>query len=177
MIGHWWLVTWVTYGSWLPGDPRGFKTWRKREYVPPVYGTAQPDELTYNPDDYKDRLQHARQLCPTEIRLSGPARRICCDAIRADIAEISIAPAILAVATQHVHLIAKFGDCRIRPTVGRMKFAATQQLHLTKIIAGRIWAKGCHMESLPNQDAFEQAFHYVADHESEGAHLLRWKVD
>jgi hypothetical protein len=34
-MDKYWLVTWVTYGSWLPGDPRGFRTFRGREYVPP----------------------------------------------------------------------------------------------------------------------------------------------
>ena len=43
-MAKWWLVSWTTYGTWLPGDERGYCTWRKRTYVAPPKRFAKPGE-------------------------------------------------------------------------------------------------------------------------------------
>ncbi len=45
------LITWTTYGYWLPGDPRGFRTRRAKEYVHPPERYS--DGATYEPEKYK----------------------------------------------------------------------------------------------------------------------------
>ena len=57
----WWLVTFGTYGVWLPGDPRGFQTWRGREYVPPPARYAKPGEATYDPAPHRTRYAAAKR--------------------------------------------------------------------------------------------------------------------
>src|SRR5258708_35638890 len=61
-IMTWWLVTWSTYGSWLPGDPRGFQIWRGQEYVPPPKRYAKPGEDTYDRSKYVQRHQEAKSM-------------------------------------------------------------------------------------------------------------------
>ena len=94
-----------------------------------------------------------------------------------DIESLPVVPAILSVAPCHVHVIAKFGGLKIRPTVGRFRSAATQRLHECGIENQRIWAKGCHMESLPDEDAFLQAFEYVRQHDKQKAQLKIWQLE
>ena len=38
-------LIWGTYGSWLPGDPRGFRTRRHREHVEGDYKHPPPPGL------------------------------------------------------------------------------------------------------------------------------------
>ena len=111
------------------------------------------------------------------ISLSSEQRTIVDGALAADLAKLSLVPAIQSVAAQHVHLLAKFGSLRIRPTVGRLKSAATQKLHECGIASLRIWAKGEHMESLPTEQLFLNAFEYVRRHEDEGAVVRIWRME
>lgn len=179
MMGKWWLVTFSTYGSWLPGDPRGFKTWRKRKYAPPPDGQSHFGEPTYNPEDYTEEHERTQRVTKEAVTFSENARRHVLEAIVEDVESLAISPAILAVAGRHVHMIAKFGGFKIRPTVGRFRFAATKRLTEHELHDGenRLWAKGCHMQSLPNKEAFLQALEYVRHHVDEGAEVYIWQLE
>jgi hypothetical protein len=172
----WWLVTWGTYASWLPGDPRGFRTWRRREYVPPPSGSAQGGERVYDPVAYRERHREARERLtapPFYLRLAD--RQIARSALVAEIEHVQIVPAILAVAKSHVHLVAQFGDLRIRHVVGRLKAVATLSIRKQQSSPhARIWAAGCHMKSLSSEDDFATAFRYVVEHRERGALVHRW---
>lgn len=169
-----WFVTWGTYGVWLPGDPRGFRTWRGRAYVPPPRRYAQHGEIPYNPAEFRDLHEQSSLAIDSSVTLMQRQREIVRQAIVEDLRTIEVVPAILSVGGQHVHLIARFGVRLIRPTVGRLKAAATRALSQTSIDAKRVWAKGCHMESLTTPLAFRNAFEYVRDHEAQGAVLQVW---
>jgi hypothetical protein len=83
----WWLVTWSTYGSWLPGDPRGFQTWRGKEYVPPPKRYAKPGEETYDPSKYAKTYQLAKVMVPEPVKLTQVQRQFAVDAVVAEIAK------------------------------------------------------------------------------------------
>ncbi|HXY32980.1 MAG TPA: hypothetical protein VEI07_02070 [Planctomycetaceae bacterium] len=171
----WWLVTWGTYGSWLPGDPRGFRTWRRREYVPPPDGRALGGEPLYDPAAYAERHRRARErLTAPPVCLTLTDRRIACSALVAEIDHLRIVPAILAVAKSHVHLVAQFGEIKIRTVVGRLKAAATRSLRQGALTTAPTWATGCHMKSLYREADFTAGFRYVVEHREEGAVLHRW---
>jgi hypothetical protein len=174
----WWLITWGTYGSWLPGDPRGFRTWRRREYVPPPYGKAEGGEPTYDPSAYAEQHDDARsRLTSTAVSLTVADRREACSALVGEIATIRIVPAILAVAKHHAHFIAQFGELEIRPTIGRLKAAATRSMRNASFDAPLLWAKGCHMESLNSDDDFLGAYQYVEQHQAQGAAIHKWEAN
>jgi hypothetical protein len=174
----WWLITWGTYGSWLPGDPRGFRTWRRREYVPPTYGKAQSGERIYDPAAYTERLDESRsRLTSTAVSLTVHERREACSALVVEIAAVRIVPAILAVAKHHAHLISQFGDLEIRPTVGRLKAAATRSMKDPSFDPPSVWAKGCHMESLNSENDFVAAYQYVEQHGAQGAVIHKWDTN
>ncbi|MCH8828678.1 MAG: hypothetical protein IID45_03770 [Planctomycetes bacterium] len=177
MMGKWWLVTFGTYGQWLPGDPRGFKTWRGHRYVPPTYGKNRFGEPTYDPDIFREEYQTAQRMVGDLVAFSMDHRRLVAYAISDDLESLPIVPSILAVTNLHVHLIAKFGGLKIRPSVGRFRSAATQKMHENGVIGERFWAKGCHMESLADEETFLQGFEYVKSHEQQGAVVKIWQLD
>jgi hypothetical protein len=175
MVKHW-FVTWTTYGSWLPGDPRGFQTWRARTYVPPPKRYAKSDEPTYDAAAYRDEWEMAKQMCPNAVRLTREEQRLALDAIVQAIYPLQMTPRILAIGDWHAHLIAQFYLLPIRPTVGRFKNAATNAIP-NPGSRKRIWTDGCHMESLPGTVALRYATDYVRRHAEQGALVYEWQYD
>ena len=173
--GKWWLVTCTTFGTWLPGDPRGFQTWRGHRYIPPPKRYAKPGEPTYRAEDYANEYQLSRDALTQEpVRFNAEQCIVVANAIIEEIATTTVLPAILAVGDVHSHLLAKFGSLRIRTTMGRFKSAATTQLHLDDIDSDRVWTRGCHMKSKPARKEFISAFRYLQRHETEGCAVHIW---
>jgi hypothetical protein len=104
-------------------------------------------------------------------------RREACSALVVEIAALRIVPAILAVAKRHAHFISQFGELEIRPTVGRLKAAATRSMKNVCCDAPSLWAKGCHIESLNTEDDFVAAYQYVEQHRSRGAAIHKWNAN
>lgn len=176
-MGHWWLVTWNTYGTWLPGDPRGFRTWRGHEYVPPPQRYAKPGEPVYDSREYAARQMATRAITDTPVRLTPSQQQFTLAAIVNDIAELPMTPAVMSVGTDHVHLLARFGSLKIRPTVGRLKSMATRAIKEADptFDPNRAWAKDCHERRLDDESAYRTGFAYVQRHTDEGALIHIWR--
>ena len=170
-----WLVTWTTFGTWLPGDRRGFQTWRGREYVPPPRRYAKPGEPVYGPAAYAGRRRDAaRSLTQAPVTLSPGQIVTAADAIAADCDPAGVVAAALAVGPHHVHLLARFGPRPIRRVAGRLKTAATRGLHDGGFAPPRVWCRNEHLKSKPVGKPFEDPFAYVAKHVREGARVIVW---
>jgi hypothetical protein len=175
-MNGWWLVTWTTYGSWLPGDPRGFRTWRGYERVAPPPRFATNSDDTYEPTKYSDRYAKAKTLCSAAVRLNTDHRATAVRAIVSDVDAMQIPAAVLAVADWHVHFVGQFGSRPIRPTVGRLKSVATRAIKEldNNFDPKRSWTKGCHMKSLNDDASLIAACRYVARHAAQGAVVYTW---
>ncbi len=174
-MDRFWFVTWTTYGSWLPGDPRGFRTRRGHEYVPPPARYAKDGEPVYDPRQYSERYRASRTLVPAAVKLNAEEIRLAQLAIVEEIGSLAMRPLILAVGATHFHLISQFHGIWIRPTVGRLKAAATRALP-NPGTRKRLWTKECHMESLNTDAALEQAVDYVRRHRDQGALIHEWDL-
>lgn len=175
-MNGWWLVTWTTYGSWLPGDARGFRTWRGRERVAPPRRFATHSDDVYEPARYVTRYREAVAQCSTGVCLNVTHRQVALKAIVEDVNALNLPAAVLAVADWHVHLVAQFGGLPIRPTVGRFKSEATRAIKAAddNYEPKRSWTKGCHMESLKDDASLDAACRYVAGHVLQGAVVYTW---
>ena len=65
-----WLVSWTTYGTWLPGDKRGYCTWRGGVYVPPPKRYASPGEPTYVAAAHEQVRKLAESVCEEAVYFS-----------------------------------------------------------------------------------------------------------
>jgi hypothetical protein len=170
----WWLVTWTTYASSLPGDPRGFRMWRGREYIPPPKRYAKPGEPTYHPAPYRERHAMYKAATGTPVRLTTAEQVLLLPAIVAEIDAIPLVAAIISIDAQHVHLFAQFGTMPIRRIVGRLKAAATRIWHEQGGDSSRLWSRNCDMKSKPTRELFTSAFRYVDAHRGHGAIVYKW---
>jgi hypothetical protein len=74
----WFHITWNTYGTWLPGDPRGFRSHNHRIHSSGTYKSPPP------PGEHHLLHQRAkRELKREPIRLNAEQQRIALDAVLA----------------------------------------------------------------------------------------------
>ena len=171
----WWLVSWSTYGTWLPGDPRGYRTWRGKRHVPPPKRYAAPGEATYEPAPHRELLALARKSMNEEpVFLSPDERRTAAEAMREEFELIPVEPSILAVAEWHVHVLVRVGGYPLRTAAGRLRAAATRLLHIRGTPGRKVWCQGCDLESKNDDSAIETAFRYVERHDAQGACVDIW---
>ncbi len=129
MVAHK-LISWTTYATWLPGDKRGYCTWRGKQYVPPPKRYAKPGEAIYRASEHTHVRDLAKSICDDPVYLTNNEMKIALAAIVREIAEIPIVPAIMSLGEWHVHWLCYFGTLKIRPVVSRVKAAATRELNV-----------------------------------------------
>ena len=119
-IGY--MLTWTTYGTWLPGDYRG--------YV--VNGKTLPgsDKI----------LERNRQKSPA-VKLTKQERKTVEQTILAEAKEIDQQVESLTVCSNHVHLLVRRHTQSIEEVVSRYKSMTTRALW-QKGRKGRVWTKG-----------------------------------
>ena len=101
----WYHVTVSTYGAWLPGDPRGWRSRHHREHVDGDYKNPPP------PGKY-DKLHGAaiKSMKREPIVLPTEIRATVMETLRDALEHYGITVAIIAVAGKHAHVLAQFGE-------------------------------------------------------------------
>jgi hypothetical protein len=176
-MAKWWLISWTTYATWLPGDKRGYRTWRGRQHIPPPKRYAKPGEAPYQPIEHVAVRELAESIIDEPVFLSREQTQIALDAMAAEIAEIDIVPAIMSVGDWHVHWLCYFGPLEIRRIVERVKAAATRELNRRGFHGKRPWTKGCNMRSKSSRRDCRNAYKYVRDHRDQGCLIYEWPID
>jgi hypothetical protein len=172
--GKCWLITWTTYGSWLPGDPRGFQTRDARQYVPPPARYAPPGAVAYRPAPYRGLHRYAQALTEDVVRLSWPECQTALEAMVEEVRELALLPRAMSVAPTHVHFLGRFGSLLIKATVGRLKSAATRRLE--GFSAERhAWCRDCHIKSIVGEQAVQKAVEYIRRHVEEDGVVHVWE--
>jgi len=118
------MLTWTTYGSWLPGDKRGY---------------VQDGQIL--PGNVRTLERNKQRQRSTTVRLSTREKQIVHRVILTEAQKLVHQIEVCAVFSNHVHLVARPHSESIEEVVGRYKSVTTRALwqHGRK---GRIWTKG-----------------------------------
>lgn len=159
----WYHVTAGTYGTWLPGDPRG---WRSRHHRRHVEG-----DYKHRPtEDFSQLHKWTRgELDGKPVTLTCPQRTVVGQALVAAFLQKQVELLSLSMGGQHLHLLARFGALPIRPTVGWAKKIAYHALVHAGWKQGAVWAARCQMIPITGRDHQVNAYGYILDHAHEGA--------
>lgn len=161
---RWFHCTTHTYGAWLSGDPRGFRTRHHREHVEGDYKNRPPA------GKYDSQLVRSRQLLKQPaVVLPVEFRAAVGGAVVERLIQCGAQVLALSCSGQHVHLLAKMPGGEVpRQWVGRAKMHATFILRRLGW-AGELWA--VRSKIIPVRDRRHQlnVFNYVLDHATEGA--------
>ncbi len=159
----WYHVTGGTHGSWLPGDPRGWRARHHREHVDGDYKNP-PPKGKY------DALHASSQgaLRDPPVRLNPSQRRVALEAIVEKLKALGVEVIAASVDAVHYHVLGRFAGGAVRGPVGQAKGVSSRLLGKHGL-AGAVWAKRCR--PLPVRDRSHQVnvFHYIRGHVEKGA--------
>lgn len=159
----WYHVSSSTYGTWLRGDPRGWRARLHRAHVEGDYKNPPPQGT------YDQLYQRSRRLLKKPpVRLDRVQRRIAAEAMVDRLRELGAEVIAASVDTVHYHILARFPDGRVRQRVGLAKKHAWHLLH-DRGMTGRAWAKRCHALPIADRQHQVNVYHYIASHAAQGA--------
>jgi hypothetical protein len=154
-----------TYGTWLPGDPRGFRTKHERQHIEGDYRNPPPM------GKYNGLYDSARESMKREpVHLSVPLRPLVLDEFLDSFRKSKIEIASISVGKVHFHVLARFPEHDPRRYVGFAKQRSAANLRQAGHIGwGGLW--GLKSECVPICDHrhFWKAFGYILDHAKQGS--------
>lgn len=165
----WYHIILTTYGAWLPGDPRGFRTRHHREHVegdyknPPARGEHGTLETT------------AREsLKQPPVQLSPAFRAVVGATLRERLEGLGALVVCVAVSSRHVHLLAKMPPGQVSSWTGAAKRHAWFAIR-DNGWQGKLWAKRGKPVHVRNREHQLNVFRYIIEHESVGAWVWKWR--
>ena len=123
---RWFHVIATTYGAWLPGDPRGFRTRHHRDHVDGDYKSPPPAGI------YEGLHRKSAELLRHDPAvLSVAQRELVGIALRTRLDELGALLIAISVSGQHVHMLLKVSPKLVRKLVGIAKMHAWFELRKT----------------------------------------------
>ncbi len=150
------LITWTTYGTWLPGDPRG-------------YGTLDAKQ-TFRGDDQKLHQWAEDHLARESIRLGATGLKIVAGVLR-ELFAADQRLIVAAVAPVHCHLVADIPRDELSRSMNSVKGRTSHALGSIGL-KGRTWSRRYHAQLLRDGDALDNAIAYVRSHDEQGALII-----
>ncbi len=159
----WYHASGHTYGTWLPGDPRGWRSKGHKRHVEGDYKTPPP------PGTDAGILRHSREsLRTTPVHLDRSERCLVGQAMVDMLFEQGVELLTLCQAAVHFHVLGRFRGSDVRPRVGRAKKHATFVLR-DRGRDGRLWGRKCKIVPITERQHQLNVFNYIVRHVNEGA--------
>ena len=161
----WFHVTAHTYGAWLYGDPRGFRTRHHREHVEGDYKNPPP------PGKYADKYERSKESLKQEpVKLDPKFREIVGAALRERLIGLGAKVIAVAMSATHAHVLAQVPNSKkiTRDWVGLAKKHAWF-LARDAGWQGQMWGKRSKATPIKDYDHQTKAFNYIVRHKREGA--------
>lgn len=169
---YWYHVTVHTYGSWLRGDPRGWRARDHREHVDGDYKRPPPRGVY-------TRLHARSQSIMTRpaVRINEDLRPLVVSAVVEKLQRDKIQIIIACLDARHLHLLARFTDHRVRHWVGRAKKHASHFLRQNNLRQdkGGLWAELSSVHPIKDRQHQVTTFRYIVAHQDRGAAV--WRFD
>ncbi len=166
----WYHVMFSTYGSWLYGDPRGFRTRHHREHVEGDYKNPPPEGL------YADKERRSRALLKqAPVSLPVPLRAVVGTSIKERLEGLGYLVIALTVTAQHVHVLVKLPLGDVREHIGVAKKHAWFVLRQQHLWRGKLWGKRCQCVLVRDRTHQLNVYRYIGKHVDEGGWVWLWE--
>ena len=161
----WYHVMGHTYGTWLPGDPKGFRTRAHREHVEGDYRNPPPEGM------YEGLYEHATGAMKREpVHLDRAQRQRALDEVVASLQRRRFELEVVSVDAIHLHGLVRCPDRDPKRWVGIAKKESSHYCKQTgHAPEGGIWAKGCKCLPVRGQSHWYNVRKYIRDHRLKGA--------
>lgn len=159
----WFHVIISTYGAWLPGDPRGFRTRHHREHVAGNYHHPPRSGL------YSQRWVVNRQrLKHSPVVIGMDWRKLIGRALLERLQRLGGEVLAISCGGQHAHLLVQLDDGDARLQIGIVKRHTTYEAQAAGYV-GRLWGTRGKIVRVRDESHRRNALRYILEHEHEGA--------
>jgi len=191
---NWFHVTGNTYGTWLPGDSRGWRTRHHREHVEGDYKNPPPTGL------HAKQLEYAKHLMRRKrIVLSPEQRYVACMEMVATLRFHAVEVVDACVSAKHFHVLARFVPLPGKPYPPRVPIEGARNdapvsrirtpRHLVGVAkkqsakrlvreglaeAGGVWGVRCKAKPIRDRAHQVRVAGYIRKHAAEGAAV--WSI-
>jgi hypothetical protein len=163
---NWYHCMGNTFGTWLPGSPKGFRTRHHREHVEGDYKNPPPKGI------YEERHESAKSLMkrdPVFLESMEQRQRVL-DELVASLLRRGIPLEVVSVDRVHMHILVPFPDHNPRHWIGVAKKESSHYCKQTgHAPEGGLWATRIKCEPIRNSGHFERTIGYILDHANRGA--------
>ena len=165
----WYHVNGNTYGTWLHGNHRGWRSRHGRDHCVGDYKNPPPAGMYDRLEEYSRRIMKSEPVI-----LTVPQRAAACNAMAEKLISCGVTVIALSVGARHYHILAQFPDARVRHWVGLAKKYSSHLLSECGL-PGRVWARKCR--PLPIRDRSHQVntFEYILAHRRQGSCVLTFR--
>lgn len=167
----WYHCNGNTYGTWLRGDPRGWRARHHREHCEGDYKNPPA------PGSFDKLLSRSHSLLKREpVRLSPEARIVACRVFAESLHERGIEIVVVAIDDHHFHVLARFPDHQPRRWIGLAKSKSARALSDAGLaLPGGVWAVRFKVTPINDRAHQVQAAKYIQSHARRGAAVVTWK--
>jgi REP element-mobilizing transposase RayT len=158
---HWFHITFGTHGSWLPGDPRGFRTKHSKVHSSGDHRNPPP------PGEHNELYEYNKQLTPNAICIPKHILPTIGNAITIHATQLGHQLIAISVAPMHVHLLIELPRKQATTEVGRIKRKASWSIR--NELPGKVWANGCGVKPIRDKPHHINTFNYIVRHREQGA--------
>jgi len=160
----WFHIVMSSYGSWLYGDSRGFRTRHHCEHVEGDYKNPPPAGLyAWREHNSRKSLKQPPVVFPRELR------QVLGEAIRDRLAGLGAYILTIAAGGQHVHVQAKMPRESPRAWAGLAKKHAWFEARDHRGWVGKMWGQRSKAVPITNKQHQENTCYSILDHIHEGA--------
>jgi len=163
--GGYYLLTWTTYGTWLPGDERGFVSRAPDDKGGHVIHNV-PGE-PYDADEPRLRAEARRRTKGMAVQLTGDYARVCVDAFHEVCEKYGLTIHAGALMANHVHLVVSSPESEGARLLNLFKGVSSRRLgqKFGRQPSGSWWTTGGSRRLLRDERAFDNAVNYVRNQE------------
>jgi len=166
---QWFHLIISTYGSWLHGDARGFRTRHHREHIDGDYKNPPPEGT------HAERENNSRQSLKRAPVIFIPEQRALVGiALRDKLQSLGGFVLCFSVAGQHVHILVKLPAGLARSWMGNAKLHAWFELRDKCGWIGQMWGKRGKELSVRDRRHQLNVYRYILDHAKDGAWVWTW---
>jgi REP element-mobilizing transposase RayT len=169
---HWYYVTAHVYGSWLRGDPRGWRSLHHREHVEGDYKQPPPRGVYDNLHELSKALMKR-----DAVRIAAELRQFVADAVAESLRRNGIEVVVISLDDRHLHVLARFPDHNPRHWIGLAKKHASHLVrqHGLRSEEGGLWARRSRAQPIADREPQVKAVGYILAHAGRGARV--WRFD
>ena len=167
----WYHIMGNTFGTWLPGDPKGFRARHHREHVDGDYKKPPPK------GKYDALWKPSKELMKREPVYLNPAqRKRAVDEFVRSFKKWKIELRVLSMDRVHIHALARFHDRNPRHWVGLAKKESSAYMKRDGLAPdGGLWAVRCKCLPITDREHFDRVVGYIQDHAKRGACVWEWE--